>query len=83
MSILQTKTVTSLVSKCQLGVICIGWTNATTLLQRGGKGEHDGKSQQYNHVCSSVVSPHPRHSDKLKHGVLAGADPERVDRMAS
>ena len=38
-----------------------------------GKGGHDGKSQQYNHACSCVVSPHPRHSDKLKHGVPAEA----------
>ena len=31
------------------------------------------QSQQYNQVCSCVVSLHPRHSDKLKHGVPRGS----------
>ena len=42
------------------------------LAPKEGKGWHDGKSQQCNHLCSCIVSPHPRHSDKLKHGVPGG-----------
>ena len=66
---LQIKTVTSLVSKCQLGVICVWQDQYHNLASKEGKGGHDGKSQQYSHVCSCVVSPHPQHSNNFKHGV--------------
>ena len=69
---LQIETVTSLVSKCQLGVICLWLDQYHNLAPKEGNGGHDSKSQQYNHVCSCVVSPHPRHNDKLKHGVPGG-----------
>ena len=58
---LQIETVTSLVSKCQLGVICLWQDQYHNLAPKEG---HDSKSQQY-----SLVSPHPGHSDNLKHGV--------------
>ncbi|KAL5470821.1 hypothetical protein EMCRGX_G028847 [Ephydatia muelleri] len=68
----ETETVTSLVSKCQLGVICLWLDQYHNLAPKEGKSGHDGKGQQYNHVCSCVMSPHPQHSDKLKHGVPGG-----------
>ena len=62
----------SLVLKCQLGVICLWLDQYHNLAPKEEIGGHDGKSQQYNHVCSCVVSPHPRHGDKLKNGVPGG-----------
>eukprot|EP00731_Ephydatia_muelleri_P001538 Em0001g1538a len=43
------ETVTSLVSKCQLGVICLWLDQYQDLAPKEEKGGHDGKSQQYNH----------------------------------
>ena len=57
------------IKMCQLGIICLWLDQYCNLAPKEGKGGHDGK---YNHVCSCVMSPHPRHSDKLKNGVPGG-----------